>query len=457
MSEANTEDTIKIVGARISRKLIPWVIAFIVLMTIVSWLFFGAGDNNSSEIRKQQHADKISDVDKKSVVGTEEGGRQFISSVKADVEESRRKEKAEKDRLELEALDAGKKGDPVAMPMPGKVDPVELEQLKQAREAALQKQGGGSDIGGGSQSFYEDYGTGIRGEKFIPGSGLRDGSMEASGQSLPPEAAALIEEQKKRDAKSDAQRAATLRSIETIGSKSKKPSGQASDAEWQEAKSSKALETTDPIYPTRVSTRHVLFEGSVIPVVLEGEINSELPGRVNGRVVFDIYDSIYGTSLLIPKGSKVMGEYNNSIKDGQDRLMIAFSRIILSDGRSIRIPAMDGADEMGRAGVEGVLDTRFWRVFGPSFLIAGIAQIFKPNPSVTVNNTGAGDTYVDATGQILTDVSKKIIGRYEGAKPILRIEKGARMNIVVTRDMAIPPDGGFAWDASGVVKKMEKK
>lgn len=455
MSEINTDNTIKIMGARISRKIIPWLIVFIVIMTGVSFLFFGAG-TDMAQTRKQQREEKIAAAEKGAVAGTEEGAKRMIDEEREGAERRLSKEKATKaaqEKAVLEALQKKSSGEQpiVAMPLPGVVDPAELRQLEQARESALQKNGGSES--GGTQSFYEDYGGGINGGKFIPGAGVRDGSFQQSASSQQsPEVAALIDEQKRREAKVDAQRAASQRGIETIGSKPGKRAEDMSDTEWQQSKSAKALETTDPIYPTRVSTRHVLFEGSIIPIVLEGEINSELPGRVNGRVVTDIYDSIYGSSLLIPKGSRVMGEYNNSVKEGQDRLMIAFSRIILSNGRSIRIPAMDGTDEMGRAGVEADLDTRFWRIFGPSFLVAGIAQIFKPAPSVTVNNAGAGSTYVDATGQILSDVSKKIIGRYEGAKPILRIEKGTRMNIVVTRDMAIPPDSGFAWDAQGISK-----
>lgn len=430
-------------GARVSRKIVPWAIGFVMIMIALSYLFLG-GDQDVSEMRKQQREEKISEAEKRTEVGTEEAARQFVGEAKADAERRVAEEKAKEEKAKAS-------GDLAVMPLPGKVDPVEFEQLKTARESAMRERSGESGIGGGAQVFYEDYGTGINGNKFVPGAGVRDGGV-SSQQQVSPEVAALIEEQKAREAKVDSRRAATMKSVETIGRKAGKPAEQMSDSEWQQTKASQALETTDPIYPTRVSTRHVLFEGSVIPIVLEGEINSEMPGRVNGRVVTDVYDSIYGANLLIPKGSRVMGEYNNSVKEGQDRLMIAFSRIILSNGRSIKIPAMDGTDEMGRAGVEGKLDTRFWRVFGPSFLIAAITEVFKPAPDVTVNNTGSNNTYVDATGQILTDVSKKIIGRYEGAKPIIRIEKGTRMNIVVTRDIAIPPDGGLAWDAQGIVK-----
>ena len=56
-----------------------------------------------------------------------------------------------------------------------------------------------------------------------------------------------------------------------------------------------------------------------------------------------------GNYLLIPQGSRLVGEYANAIQYGQSRIFVAWQRIIYPDNSALDIGAMPGADARGRS------------------------------------------------------------------------------------------------------------
>ena len=189
---------------------------------------------------------------------------------------------------------------------------------------------------------------------------------------------------------------------------------------------------------------YTVTQGSVIPAVVVSPINSDLPGQIIARTTQNVYDSIRGRFLLIPSGSLIYGLYNNSVIVGQDRLAVVFNRIVFPDGAGVTLGAMQGADAAGQAGVPGDVDNHFWKMFGSSMLVAGIASIFEPSQSGTTNNyyvSGAGGT-TSAAGQVLVDVSRSILGRNARIPPTVTVKQGERFNIVVQQDMGLSPYSG---------------
>jgi type IV secretion system protein VirB10 len=190
----------------------------------------------------------------------------------------------------------------------------------------------------------------------------------------------------------------------------------------------------DPSGPTPV-----IHQGTIIPVSLLGEINSDLPGQFSALVTIDVYDSISGEALLIPKGSKLVGRYNNDIRPGQERVMSAFTRLIRPDGSSIDLGGMASADALGQAGTSDEVDNHFWKMFSSSFLIGGVAWLFEkdqPSSVVTGNNT---QSFGREAGRIFGDVARTILERNRNIPPTLIIRKGHKFTVQVSRDIAIPP------------------
>lgn len=183
----------------------------------------------------------------------------------------------------------------------------------------------------------------------------------------------------------------------------------------------------------------VIHQGVIIPAVLLTALNSDLPGQISALVSMDVYDSVRGNSLMIPKGSKLIGQYNSDIRIGQERMMAAFTRIIRPDGSSINLAGMPGTDAIGQAGLQGDVNNHFWKMFSSSFLLAGISWVFDKNSdnTVVVNNSTT-QSPTEMTGEILKDISKSILDRNTSIPPTITIEKGQKLNVVVNKDISIP-------------------
>ncbi|MFD2274185.1 TrbI/VirB10 family protein [Undibacterium arcticum] len=122
-------------------------------------------------------------------------------------------------------------------------------------------------------------------------------------------------------------------------------------------------ESHEPSRGYAPTSRFVLMQGSVINAVMLTAMNTDLPGEVQARVTMDIYDSIRGAALLIPKGTKLIGRYNSDIRVGQDRVNLAFQRMILPNGISVDLPGNIGMDAAGRGGVGGDVNNHYTQMF----------------------------------------------------------------------------------------------
>ena len=89
----------------------------------------------------------------------------------------------------------------------------------------------------------------------------------------------------------------------------------------------------------------------LIPSLLITGINSDLPGQITGQVRTNVYDTATGRYLLIPQGAKIIGVYDSQIAYGQERILIAWKRILFPNGKSIDLEGMPGVDLSGYAGL----------------------------------------------------------------------------------------------------------
>lgn len=116
------------------------------------------------------------------------------------------------------------------------------------------------------------------------------------------------------------------------------------------------------------SSPNIVQAGSVIPAALITGIQSDLPGQITAQVTQNVYDSPTGRILLIPQGARLVGEYDSEIAGGQNRVLLAWDRLIFPGGRSIALDRLPGGDGSGMA---GLADRTFYkqrnrieRVFG---------------------------------------------------------------------------------------------
>ncbi len=188
------------------------------------------------------------------------------------------------------------------------------------------------------------------------------------------------------------------------------------------------------------ASANVLQAGAVISAALITGIRSDLPGQITAQVTENIYDSPTGKILLIPQGTRVIGQYDNGVGFGQRRVLLVWNRLIFPNGRSIVLERQPGADAEGYAGLEDGVDYHWGELFKAAALStilsvgaeAGTSQ--NENSLVQALRQGASNS-VSQTGQ-------QIVSRQLNIAPTLTIRPGFPVRVIVTRDLVLEPYGG---------------
>jgi type IV secretory pathway VirB10-like protein len=184
-------------------------------------------------------------------------------------------------------------------------------------------------------------------------------------------------------------------------------------------------------------TPYILRTGWVIPALMLTAMESELPGTITAQVSQDVYDTPMGRYLLIPQGSRLVGEYANSIQYGQSRIFVVWQRIIYPDGSALDIGAFPGADAQGEAGFKDQVDAHYLRLFGSALLMSAITggiSLSQPNQN-NESAPNAGSTLSAALGQQLGAATAALLERNLSIPPTLKIRQGFNFNVVVTKDL----------------------
>jgi type IV secretory pathway VirB10-like protein len=190
-----------------------------------------------------------------------------------------------------------------------------------------------------------------------------------------------------------------------------------------------------------VST-YILQAGSIIPGILLSGINSDLPGQISAQVRANVYDSIAGNYLLIPQGAKITGLYDAQIAYGQERVLIAWKRIIFPNGKSIDLQGMPGVDLRGYAGFYDQIDNHYSKIFGSVILLSLLSaggQLAQPqNSSNPWQSPTVGQTVAQSLGTNLANTGIMLTNKNINIQPTLQINPGYEFNISVTKDMVFP-------------------
>ncbi len=193
-----------------------------------------------------------------------------------------------------------------------------------------------------------------------------------------------------------------------------------------------------------VPSAFTLQAGTVIPGLLLTGINSALPGDVVAQVSRDVYDSRTQRTLLIPKGTRLIGTYDNRVVAGEDRLLIAWTRLILPDGRSMRLPGLALKDQEGQTGAKDQVDSHWQRVFGHALLLSAVGagvQLSQPSQATAFTSPSAGQVAAGALGQELSSVALEVLRRGMDAPPTITIRQGQPFNVFLNGDLVF--DGAY--------------
>ncbi len=183
---------------------------------------------------------------------------------------------------------------------------------------------------------------------------------------------------------------------------------------------------------------NIVQAGSIISAALITGIRSDIPGQITAQVTQNVYDSPTGHILLIPQGARLIGEYDSDISFGQNRVLLAWNRLILPGGRSILLDRQPGADSAGFAGLQDGVNYH-WGSLAKAALISTVlgvgAELGSGSDDALTRalRTGTQDT-INQSGQ-------QIVRRQLNVTPTLTIRPGFPVRVIVTKDLILTPIG----------------
>lgn len=185
---------------------------------------------------------------------------------------------------------------------------------------------------------------------------------------------------------------------------------------------------------TGLTSPSILQAGSVIPAALITGIRSDLPGLVTAQVTQNVYDSPTGRILLIPQGSRLIGDYDADVAFGQSRILLAWNRLILPDGRSIVLDRQPASDPRGFAGLQD----------GTNYHWGGILKAALVSTLLGVGSELGSGNDGDLTRAIrrgtqdsVNRAGEQIVSRELNVRPTLTIRPGFPVRVLVTRDLVL--------------------
>jgi len=179
--------------------------------------------------------------------------------------------------------------------------------------------------------------------------------------------------------------------------------------------------------------------GFVIPATLITGVNSDLPGHLIGQVSQNVYDTATGQHLLIPQGTKLFGIYNSGIMFGQERVMVAWNRLVYPDGRTLDLGQMAGSDMGGYSGFHDQVNNHYWKLFKSAFLLSMVTASVTYTDNKYVNDkdtTSASSAMAEALGNELGSVTTELIRKHMNVAPTIEIRSGYRFNVIVNKDIS---------------------
>lgn len=187
-----------------------------------------------------------------------------------------------------------------------------------------------------------------------------------------------------------------------------------------------------------------VMAGTIIPAAMVTGLNSDLPGQAIATVTEPVYDTVTGGTLLIPQGSRLLGQYDAQVSFGQSRVLLVWTRLVMPDGSSIVLDRLSATDTRGFAGLEDEVDSHWGKLLAGAALstLLGVgSELASPNRGID----GGDQTIVIATGRSAQDsanqVSQQLTRRNMNVQPTLTVRPGFPVRVLVNKDLVLRPYG----------------
>jgi type IV secretory pathway VirB10-like protein len=195
-----------------------------------------------------------------------------------------------------------------------------------------------------------------------------------------------------------------------------------------------------------IGPQYRIFEGSFLETVLTNRLDGAFSGPVNCMTTIDMY-SHNGQHVLIPAGSRALGEVKRVDSFGQERLAVVFHRLIMPDGYTVDLDQFRGLNQVGETGLKDQINHHYLQVFGVSIALGAVGGFSAAN-TLSGTDVTAADAYRQGVAESLSQSSMRILDRYLNILPTITIREGQRVKIYLMDDLLLPayenhrmPDG----------------
>jgi type IV secretory pathway VirB10-like protein len=181
---------------------------------------------------------------------------------------------------------------------------------------------------------------------------------------------------------------------------------------------------------------HKLFEGTLIEGALTNRLQGQFAGPVNVQVTTDVY-SRDGQSLLIPRGTRVLGEAKQVQDTDQQRLAVVFHRLIMPDGFSVSLDETMGLDQAGASALKDKVNHHYLATFGTSIAYGLLAGFSQWGTQGVYSGDGV-DMYRQGVATSMGRNGQQSMQRQLNRLPDIEIREGHRVKIVLNKDLTLP-------------------
>src|SRR5216684_457057 len=181
---------------------------------------------------------------------------------------------------------------------------------------------------------------------------------------------------------------------------------------------------------------YLLFEGTILETVLINRLDGGFAGPVECLLSTDVYSNDR-QHLLIPAGSKLLGETKRVEAFGQTRLAVVFHRVLMPDGYSVSLDQFKGLNQIGDAGLRDQVNNHYLRIFGISLAVGALGAVSEAGSGGGLNATG-GDLMRQGFAQSTAQSSVQILDKFLNVMPTVTIREGYRVKVYLAGDLALP-------------------
>ena len=180
---------------------------------------------------------------------------------------------------------------------------------------------------------------------------------------------------------------------------------------------------------------YVLAEGTILPTVLLNRLTGDFAGPVECMVSSDVY-SVDRQQVLIPAGSKVLGEARQVAGIGQRRLAVVFHRLLLPNGASLSLDTAQGLDQGGATGLHDQVNNHYFQIFGVSAAVGILGAAAELGESTDIATGRA--LFLEGVGTGMSQASMQVLDKFLNILPTITIREGHRVDIYLTSDLLLP-------------------